>query len=150
MLGWDKRWKTGTIPSHQSASERPRCNNGKRASVDRGENYWLVQGKQGILSGQSGNCPGCPGRVIEIPATLSVKQLADSLRVTPVDVIKQLMRLGIMANINQIVDLSRQRVSLPLWDVKLTETAETGRKAAAAVKEMRKQQIDQDERKQHF
>jgi len=41
---------------------------------------------------------------ISIPPTLSVKQLADLLQVSAVEVIKQLMRNGIMANINQAVD----------------------------------------------
>lgn len=43
-------------------------------------------------------------RLIEIPAALSVRQLAELLQVTPVDAIKQLMRKGIMANINQVID----------------------------------------------
>ncbi len=43
-------------------------------------------------------------RVLELPATLTVKQLAESLQVSPVDIVKQLMRGGIMANINQSVD----------------------------------------------
>ncbi|MCJ7769743.1 MAG: translation initiation factor IF-2 N-terminal domain-containing protein, partial [Dehalococcoidales bacterium] len=37
---------------------------------------------------------------IELPHTLSVRQLAKSLNVGVVDVIKQLMKIGIMANIN--------------------------------------------------
>ena len=43
-------------------------------------------------------------RLIDIPDTLSVKQLADLLQVSPVDIIKRLMRNGIMANINQTID----------------------------------------------
>jgi len=41
---------------------------------------------------------------IEIPATLSVRQLAELLQVSVIDVIKKLMRNGIMANINQLID----------------------------------------------
>jgi translation initiation factor IF-2 len=41
---------------------------------------------------------------IELPPNLSVRQLADVLKVGVVDVIKALMRQGIMANINQVVD----------------------------------------------
>jgi translation initiation factor IF-2 len=41
---------------------------------------------------------------VSIPAVLSVKQLADILDCNPVDIIKQLMRSGIMANINQTID----------------------------------------------
>jgi translation initiation factor IF-2 len=43
---------------------------------------------------------------IELPPSLSVKQLADILKVEPVKVIKQLMRKGIMANVNQIIDFN--------------------------------------------
>ncbi len=41
---------------------------------------------------------------IELPHSLSVRQLADLLQISAVDIIKQLMRKGIMANINQIID----------------------------------------------
>jgi translation initiation factor IF-2 len=43
---------------------------------------------------------------INIPPTLSVKQLADQLNVNAVEVIKELMRNGIMANINQSIDFN--------------------------------------------
>ena len=43
-------------------------------------------------------------RVIKIPSSLSVRQLAVLLQIDAVDVIKQLMRNGIMANINQVID----------------------------------------------
>ncbi|MFC2002346.1 translation initiation factor IF-2 [Chloroflexota bacterium] len=41
---------------------------------------------------------------VEIPHSLSVRQLADLLSVTGVTIIKQLMRNGVMANINQVID----------------------------------------------
>jgi translation initiation factor IF-2 len=41
---------------------------------------------------------------IEIPPTLSVRELADLLQISAIDVIKQLMRQGIMANINQVIN----------------------------------------------
>jgi len=42
--------------------------------------------------------------LIEIPQSLSVRQLAELLHVSAIDVIKQLMKKGIMANINQTID----------------------------------------------
>ncbi|NLE46242.1 MAG: translation initiation factor IF-2 [Chloroflexi bacterium] len=42
--------------------------------------------------------------VVEIPASLSVRQLATLLDVTPIVMIKELMNAGIMANINQQID----------------------------------------------
>jgi len=41
---------------------------------------------------------------IELPSSMTVKQLAVALEVEPVKIIKQLMRKGIMANINQSID----------------------------------------------
>ena len=43
-------------------------------------------------------------RLIEIPQTLPVRQLAEVLSVSAIAIIKQLMRNGIMANINQVID----------------------------------------------
>ena len=43
-------------------------------------------------------------RSVEIPRSIGVRQLADLLQVSAIDVIKQLMRNGIMANINQVID----------------------------------------------
>jgi len=48
------------------------------------------------------NQPALPQ--IELPSSMTVKQLADALKVEPVKIIKQLMRKGIMANINQSID----------------------------------------------
>ena len=41
---------------------------------------------------------------IELPPSVTIKGLADTLKVEPVKVIKQLMRKGIMANVNQAID----------------------------------------------
>ncbi|MDZ4245726.1 MAG: translation initiation factor IF-2, partial [Dehalococcoidia bacterium] len=43
-------------------------------------------------------------KYIELPTSLTVKQLSELLNVSGVDVIKQLMRNGVMAHINQVLD----------------------------------------------
>jgi translation initiation factor IF-2 len=43
-------------------------------------------------------------KIIEIPQSVAVRQLADILQIGAVDVIKQLMRNGVFANINQVID----------------------------------------------
>jgi len=43
-------------------------------------------------------------RTIEIPAVLTVKELADKMKLTPVDIIKALIKSGVMATINQELD----------------------------------------------
>jgi len=53
---------------------------------------------------KAGQQPAAKVPVIDIPRSVSVRQLADILQVDSVAIIKQLMRNGIMANINQIID----------------------------------------------
>jgi translation initiation factor IF-2 len=43
-------------------------------------------------------------RVVELPAALTVKDLAERMSLTPVDIIKALMKNGVMATINQELD----------------------------------------------
>jgi len=43
-------------------------------------------------------------RSVEIPHSIGVRQLAELLGVSAIDIIKQLMKNGIMANINQVID----------------------------------------------
>jgi len=47
---------------------------------------------------------------VSLPPALSVKQLADILQVSGIEVIKQLMRNGVMANINQAIDFDTAAV----------------------------------------
>jgi translation initiation factor IF-2 len=104
-------------------------------------------GKAGNVSGPANSVPvtGSPSsKIVEIPGTLSVKQLAEYVHVTPVDIIKQLMRLGIMANINQIVDYQSAASVAQSLGFEAHQKADSGKKAASAVKEMRKQQEDQN------
>ncbi len=42
--------------------------------------------------------------VFDLPRSISVRQLADMLNIEAIGIIKQLMRNGIMANINQVID----------------------------------------------
>jgi translation initiation factor IF-2 len=55
-------------------------------------------------SGQTPPAQAKPIRTVEIPQTIAVRQLSELLQIETVQVIKQLMRNGIMANINQVID----------------------------------------------
>ncbi len=106
-------------------------------------------GKQNTISKSSGkgvssNSASENARSIEIPATLSVKQLAVLLKVSAVDIIKHLMRNGIMANINQAVDYeSAAAVAVGLgYEAHLKPQA--GRKSVGLIREIKKQQLQQD------
>jgi len=43
-------------------------------------------------------------KVLEIPSTLTVRDLAERLNISPIEIIKKLMANGVMANINQQID----------------------------------------------
>ncbi|APV44542.1 translation initiation factor IF-2 [Dehalogenimonas formicexedens] len=43
-------------------------------------------------------------KAVELPAAISVRQLSQTIRQNPIEVIKQLMRNGLMANINEVID----------------------------------------------
>ena len=74
----------------------------------------------------------------DIPHSIGVRQLADLLRVDSIQVIKQLMRNGIMANINQIIDFETAAPIaasfgfnphlIPLKDQQLATAAEESKK----------------------
>jgi translation initiation factor IF-2 len=69
--------------------------------------------------------------VLTLPQTLSIKQLADLIDQTPIDVIKQLMRHGIMATVNQIVDYQVASLVTNAAGIR-TKVAEAAEAAAAA------------------
>ena len=48
---------------------------------------------------------------VELPPSITLKQLADVLKVEPVKIIKHLMRKGIMANINQTLDFDTASIT---------------------------------------
>ena len=54
-------------------------------------------------------------REVQLPPTLTVKHLADLMRVSPIDVIKQLMRNGVMAAINQVIDFDLAATVTPAF-----------------------------------
>jgi len=79
--------------------------------------------------------------LIELPHTLSVRQLADLLKVSVVDVIKQLMRGGIMANINQVIDYEAAAAVASGMGYKAQPQPQAARKAASVISEIKKQQL---------
>ncbi|HEY0493316.1 MAG TPA: translation initiation factor IF-2 [Candidatus Dormibacteraeota bacterium] len=60
---------------------------------------------------------------VELPPTLSVKELAEYLNVKTVDIIKELMRNGIMANMNQQIDFETAAIVADTFGVQATPMA---------------------------
>lgn len=82
---------------------------------------------------------------VEIPHSLSVRQLADLLHLGAIDIIKQLMRDGIMANINQAIDYETAAGIAAHFGYEAHQKSRTSRGAASIVSKIKKQQSLQDE-----
>ncbi|MFC1934488.1 translation initiation factor IF-2 [Chloroflexota bacterium] len=84
--------------------------------------------------------------LIELPATLSVKQLAELLQASAIDVIKGLMRNGIMANINQAIDYESAAAVAENLGYEAHLKPHTGRRSASLIREIKRQQLQQGAR----
>ncbi len=84
--------------------------------------------------------------VIELPASLSVKELADTLHISSIEAIKQLMRNGIMANVNQIVnyDVASAVAGGFGYEVKPKTKAKSSTSAAGKIKKQVKEEKGTD------
>jgi translation initiation factor IF-2 len=99
------------------------------------------QEKETKSSGKSAGSSTTKSQKIGIPDTLSVKQLADLLDISAIDVIKQLMRNGIMANINQAVDYEAASAVASSLGIETTHQTQTKRKSTSVISEIKKKQI---------
>ena len=77
-----------------------------------------------------------PTRPLILPSTMTVQYLAEVLNQSAIDVIKQLMRNGIMANMNQVVDYQVATLVTTAFGIRTTmapePTAASARAAAVA------------------
>ena len=80
-----------------------------------------------------------PTRALVLPETMTVQYLSEVLNQNPIDVIKQLMRNGIMASMNQVVDYQVATLVTTALGIRTTmaepPTAAKEPKTAAAVKD---------------
>jgi len=81
---------------------------------------------------------------LELPRNMSVRDLADMLKATPVDVIKHLMRQGLMANINQVVDYEMASKVAEAMGFEARPQTQEARKASV-ISEIKKQQQQMSE-----
>ena len=75
---------------------------------------------------------------IEIPYSSSVRQLADLLQTSAIDIIKQLMRNGIMANINQAINYEAAATVAAAYGYEARLKPRTAQRSASAISEIRK------------
>jgi translation initiation factor IF-2 len=93
-------------------------------------------------SGGGGASPA-KARTIELPSALSVKQLGDLLGVSGIDVIKQLMRQGIMANINQVIDYESAVTVAAAFGYEAHPQPQA-HKGTSLIQEIKKQQLEHE------
>ena len=74
-------------------------------------------------------------KALTLPPVITVGNLAQQVQAEPVQVIKQLMRAGVFANINQAVDFETAAQVARLFGYHAKQAEEVGRAAAAAVAE---------------
>jgi len=67
---------------------------------------------------------------VVIPHALTVKELADLIGINPIETVKHLMRIGIMANVNQVVDFEQAAMVATNVGFKVKETQQARRKLA--------------------
>ena len=82
---------------------------------------------------------------IELPHSVSVRQLAELLGISVIDIIKQLMRNGIIVNINQVIDYEAAAAVAAGFDYEAHLKPRTGRGLASAIGEVRRQQLQAEE-----
>ncbi len=81
---------------------------------------------------------------VELPHSISVRQLAELLKVSAIDVIKQLMKSGIMANINQVVDYEVASNVARSFGYEARPQPRTALKGTSVISEIKKRQLEVD------
>ncbi|MFC1875407.1 translation initiation factor IF-2 [Chloroflexota bacterium] len=82
---------------------------------------------------------------VEIAGTISVRQLAEMLDISAIDVIKRLMRNGIMANINQVIDYEVAASVAGEFGYEARPQPLTARSQSSVISEIKKQQLLSEE-----
>jgi translation initiation factor IF-2 len=85
--------------------------------------------------------------LIEIPDSLTVRDLADRIEASPIDVIKQLMANGVMANINQQIDFDTAAIVIAEfgYEAQAIEPLESGSPEDATELPRWRQMLDKED-----
>ena len=72
---------------------------------------------------------------IQLPEQITVRELAETLGTSPIELIKQLMNLGVMANINQLIDYETAAIASEELGFKVSEVQPEAEAEAEAEEE---------------
>ncbi|MFC1898875.1 translation initiation factor IF-2 [Chloroflexota bacterium] len=79
---------------------------------------------------------------VEIPRAISIKQLSETLSISAIDIIKRVMRSGLMANINQVVDYEIASAIAKDLGYETHLQPLTARKSATVISEIKRKQLE--------
>jgi translation initiation factor IF-2 len=80
-------------------------------------------------------------RVLELPELVSVRQLSEQVPLSPIDIIKRLMRRGIMANINQVIEYDVAARIVRDLGYEARPEAKSSPKSTTVIGQIKKQQL---------
>jgi translation initiation factor IF-2 len=75
-------------------------------------------------------------RAIQVPPAVTIRELAALMQVSPIDVIKELMNNGIMANINQMIDFDTAAIVGTEMGFEIVPEVQEEEETAAALEEL--------------
>ncbi|MCJ7763573.1 MAG: translation initiation factor IF-2 [Dehalococcoidales bacterium] len=101
--------------------------------------------EESLNEGTENGSPSKDVTTVEIPGTISVRQLAELLNISAIDVIKKLMRSGIMANINQVIDYEAAAAIAGEFGYEARPQPLTARSQSSVISEIKKQQLLNEE-----
>ncbi|MEE8443341.1 MAG: translation initiation factor IF-2 [Dehalococcoidia bacterium] len=74
---------------------------------------------------QTGQRTATGPRALTVPDAISVAHLAELINASPIELMKQLMRAGIMANINQVIDFDTAAAIIPGFGFRAVSVVDT-------------------------
>ena len=75
-------------------------------------------------------------RGVEVPTMITVAHLAELITVSPIEVMKQLMRAGVMASINEVIDFDTANAIIPAFGYHATPLKENTKKVDTGIAEV--------------
>ena len=92
-------------------------------------------------AGAGGRTSSGKVKVLELPDLVSVRELSEQIPLSPIDIIKRLMRRGIMANINQVIEYDVAARIVTDIGYEARPRPKSSPKSATVIGQIKKQQL---------